>query len=236
VKSCSLAHWPAKSEGATSQIIIRESSMRLATTKKCAALFLIATTLGITPLQAGPFGGLVEELRLGGLAHDMPAIASQHETGAAINGEVRFVSPDFFSLILSPNPTVGIVIPTTSLATSSAYAGLNWTFERFGSFSIKPFFIDFFFGLSATNGNGNFDYKAYNAANPLTPVVEGNYKKYLGSRILFREALEIGYRFGSQQEHAVSIIFSHLSHGEILSNDSRNGGMDHLGVRYGYKF
>ncbi|MCK6449881.1 MAG: hypothetical protein L6R19_03320, partial [Alphaproteobacteria bacterium] len=47
----------------------------------------------------------VSELRFGILAHNKGPIASSTESGAQINMEARFRSPDIFKIILEPRPT-----------------------------------------------------------------------------------------------------------------------------------
>lgn len=184
------------------------------------------------PTKAEPIGGLIEELRLGVFDHDTGMIASGKEPGYAFNMELRTVSPSFLSYIWSPKPTIGVVLPYRAHTTNHGYAGLTWTFHPMGD----RFFVDFFFGLSYNDGNANFDYKPLKFQVPPVIVDERVQKKYVGSHVLFRESLEIGYRLGEKKQHAVSAYISHLSHGQILSKDGRNSGMDHVGVRYGYKF
>ena len=110
-----------------------------------------------------------------------------------------------------------------------AYGGLTWTVDLW-----EGFYTDLFFGMSLHNGNKSFDHFAALSSGAITN--DSGFEKYLGCSVLFREAVEIGYRFGESEKHAVSAMVSHLSHGELLCNDSRNAGMDHWGVRYGYKF
>ena len=56
-------------------------------------------------------------------------------------------------------------------------------------------------------------------------------KKSLGSRVLFRIPIEIGYALNNR--HRISILFDHVSNG-YLANP--NEGLDTFGLRYGYKF
>ena len=52
----------------------------------------------------------------------------------------------------------------------------------------------------------------------------------LGSKVLFRAAVGIGYRFG---KHRVSVIFDHVSNGKL---NEYNPGLNVYGIRYGYQF
>lgn len=58
-------------------------------------------------------------------------------------------------------------------------------------------------------------------------------RKALGGRVLFRESVEIGYRFGEAHRHAVSVMLSHISNAGIYE---RNEGMDTIAARYGIRF
>ena len=78
-------------------------------------------------------------------------------------------------------------------------------------------FVDFSLGFAVHNGNLN--------DNELG-------RKDLGSRVLFRESLELGWNFYNKD--SISIILDHVSHGHLLAD--ANEGMDSLGVRYGYRF
>ena len=47
------------------------------------------------------------------------------------------------------------------------------------------------------------------------------------------QALELGYRFGAERRHAVSLLLSHVSNAGIYE---RNEGMDTIAARYGIRF
>ncbi len=190
-----------------------------------------ADTPAKMPAKSTPFN--LYKLSLGAFEHDVDMIGASHEDGYAVNFEAQWMSPEFFNIIGAPRPTLGAVIALDNHTTQQAYAGLNWSSQHWFQ---SPFYIDGFFGLAALDGNGSFDPKEYNRQHLANPVNVKDSRKYVGSTLLFREAIEIGYRFGTKQEHGVSIIASHMSHGEILCDDSRNQGMDHYGVRYAYHF
>ncbi len=117
-------------------------------------------------------------------------------------------------LVLSPRPTLGASINTAG-DTSFLYTGLTW-----GGFVWKGLFIEGFFGLATHDGQ-------LNSHDP-----EPHDRRQLGSRVLFREAIEIGYRF--LDNHSVSIMLDHVSNAGLLAD--RNQGNDDVGLRYGYKF
>lgn len=163
---------------------------------------------------------LLAALRLGVLVQDINFIGTSFEDGQAINPEIQFAAPDFLDFVLSPRPTLGGTVSTAG-GTNTLYGGLNWHFRPFGQFEpFEPLFLDFFFGLSLHDGNSTDDNTADN--------------KTLGCDVLFRQALELGVEIADH--YTLSVMVSHLSHGEILCPGSRNRGMDHLGVRLGYEF
>ena len=111
-----------------------------------------------------------------------------------------------------------------------SYGGLDWTWQ-----SVSGFFAGFSFGLAYHTGN-------LEQATELCPAgttcaLPGN-RRYvdtgkvsLGSRILFRESLALGWRFGP---HRLALYGAHLSHGSIFDDD--NDGLNFVGLRYGYRF
>ncbi len=148
------------------------------------------------------------------LAQDIDFISSSFEDGQAINGEIQFNPPELFEIIYSPRPTLGGTVSTAG-GTNTLYGGLNWHFMPY-----EPLFFDFFFGFSLHDGNST----GMNTAD----------NKALGCDVLFREALELGVEM--DEHYTLSVMVSHVSHGEILCPDGHNRGMDHLGVRLGYEF
>jgi hypothetical protein len=57
------------------------------------------------------------------------------------------------------------------------------------------------------------------------------HQKRLGSRVLFRIPVEIGYAFGAH--HRLMFAFDHVSNAGLADP---NQGLDTVGVRYGYRF
>ena len=52
----------------------------------------------------------------------------------------------------------------------------------------------------------------------------------LGSMVVFRAAVGVGYRF---KKHRVSIMFDHISNGDF---NEYNPGLNVVGIRYGYRW
>lgn len=152
----------------------------------------------------------VSELRLGVFDHDVSFLGHGKESGADLNAEVLFRSPAFLEAIWAPRPHLGISVNTAG-DTSQAYAGLTWTYEP-----IKWLFIDF--SLGGTIHDGKLSYSGLD-------------RKELGSRVLFRESLSLGFRI--DERNSISIAFDHESNANLAS---QNEGLNNLGIRWGYRF
>lgn len=162
--------------------------------------------------DAGPWGGWLSELRLGLLAHNIGPIASAREDGAQINAELRFKPLPLFEYILSPRPHLGVSINTTG-DTSFLYLGLTWTWNI-----TDALFLDISFGGTIHDGW-------------LTSHEPDPDRRLMGSRLLFRESLELGYRF--LDHHSLSLMLDHVSNAGLVD---KNQGNDDVGLRYGYRF
>ncbi len=156
----------------------------------------------------------VSELRFGILAHNKGPIASKLEHGAQVNIEARFTSPDFMKILFEPRPTVGASLNTAG-DTSFLYGGLTW-----GGFLWKGLFVEGFFGMAVHNGELDSKDPEY--------LLD---RKQFGSRVVFREQVEVGYRF--LDVHSISFMVDHYSNAGWLA--TRNQGNDDFGLRYGYK-
>lgn len=162
--------------------------------------------------DTGPWGGWLSEFRLGILAHNIGPIASAREDGAQINAELRFKSPPLFEYILSPRPHIGASINTAG-DTSFLYLGLTWTWNI-----TDALFLDLSFGGAIHDGW-------------LTSHEPEPDRRLMGSRLLFRESLELGYRFFDR--HSLSLMLDHVSNAGL---SHKNQGNDDVGLRYGYRF
>ncbi|MFM1815825.1 MAG: hypothetical protein RLZ98_2520 [Pseudomonadota bacterium] len=154
---------------------------------------------------------LVNEVKLGVLAHDVPDLWSgfqREDRWADINAEVIFApSLPLFGGTLSP--ALGASINTNG-DTSRAYLDARWQLELPSSLFLG-------IGIGAAIHDGELD-----------PIDAG--RKALGSRVLFHVPLEIGLRL--DERNSISIYYEHYSNGELARY---NEGMDSLGVRYGRK-
>ncbi len=155
---------------------------------------------------------VLSEVRAGILRHDQGLYHSRKEPGTDVNLELLFRSPRWkpFDLLWSPRPHAGTSINLDG-NTSQIYGGFTW--------EVRPFpglFIDGSLGLSLHDGF-------------LQTIKEG--RAALGLRVLFRESIEIGYRFGSR--HGVSAFLDHISNAG-LGRD--NDGITNMGARYSFRF
>ncbi len=118
--------------------------------------------------------GLISEIRVGFLAHDIGPFSRNEEDGFDGNFEILFRSPSWLQKIWAPRPHLGLSV-NSSGDTSQAYMGLTWEWRFW-----RNWFIDFSLGGSI------------HAAKKTTTRID---RKKLGCRVLFRESLELGYIF-----------------------------------------
>ena len=176
--------------------------------RNVASLALVAALWVPTGSRAaeGPF----DEAKLGLIAHDVAIGAHREEGGVDINGEVLFVSPGFLSVILAPRPHFGVSINSDG-GNSYAYGGLTWTANFLGSF-----FADLGLGGAVHSG---------------PDISSDPHHKGLGTRFLFRESVEVGYRVTQRQ--SVALYLDHISNARL---GKRNPGLTNIGVRVGFAF
>jgi hypothetical protein len=175
------------------------------------ALFLPCA--GAQDLSGGALSSeLVYGIRLGVLAHDVGGLwsHSRAEGGIDINAEIVFKKP-------SLNLWQGMILPNLGVSansqgdTSKAYGGVLWEVV-----CDNGFFANTGAGLAVHNGQLESD--------------DANHKQ-LGSRVLFRIPLEVGFTIF--ERHRVSLMFDHMSNAYLAHP---NEGMDTIGVRYGIQF
>ncbi|MFQ5586560.1 MAG: acyloxyacyl hydrolase [Thermodesulfobacteriota bacterium] len=148
----------------------------------------------------------------GVLAHDVGNLWSgaHTEDGIDLNAEVTFAQPAFAFLSGTIRPNLGVTVNDRG-NTSKLYTGVIWEFDiLFGMF------INVGVGAALHNGE-------------LEAGVDD--KKGLGSRVLFRIPIEVG--FALNKHHRLSVAFAHASNAYLADP---NEGLDTLGLRYGYRF
>jgi lipid A 3-O-deacylase len=156
--------------------------------------------------------GWLHAIRLGVLAHDMDDLWSgtRKEGGVDLNTEIIFSRPNFSLLSGNIRPNLGASINTQG-DTSKVYGGILWELETKSGVFLN-------LGIGAAIHNGKIETNQED-------------KKSLGSRVLFRIPIEIGYRL--DEHHHFSVLFDHVSNGFLADS---NEGLDTLGLRYGYQF
>ena len=172
------------------------------------SVLALAAIAAAAPCRADD--ALVSEVRLGALRHDAGVFGNHKEGGVDGNAEFLFTSPALLEIIWAPRPHVGMSLNSRD-NTDQIYAGLTWSFDITGNL-----FAEFSEGGSVNNGyldKSNLDRKA------------------LGSHLLFRESLSLGWRFDDHSD--LSVMLDHISNAHLARY---NGGMDGLGLRYGYRF
>jgi hypothetical protein len=216
----------------TPSVFTKPSNAILPSTKK-TPFRVTALTTNTTPidhpsLSQKLLGGILSEVRIGTLLHDFGPFSSSKESGIDGNLEFLLTAPDLFNVIWSPRPIIGVSYNSNG-DTSQAYAGLEWEKKFWGEW-----FASFSLGGAVHDGH-------------LVGELDGRTgEKSLGCRILFREALGLGYRFLGK--HAIMLHFDHISNASLCKKNTANGqrlgrhtvtineGLENFGIRYGYLF
>ena len=215
--------WPgtgaAQSAGTTSpaSVTVQVAPTQNAPSVQTAEVVQTAQANAPQPPPSPAAVKILDEFKLGFLAHDVGIGGHHKEDGYDLNGEILFASPTFFKYIWSPRPMFG-VDGNLNGKTSFYYAGLawDWVFWRPGWGRNDGFFIDPAVGGSVNDGK--------------ISTTDPN-RKSMGSHVLFREGLDLGYRFNSMV--SLSSFIDHSSNAGIAN---RNEGITNFGMRVGFKF
>jgi lipid A 3-O-deacylase len=181
----------------------------------CAIGWLV---LALTPPPARA-AGVVDEVWVGGFAHDIVHGGGGGESGSA----------DFQIEVDSPQPAVlrGIGAPRLNATFSANSAGqtnfgsVGFTWDRGLTSRLRG---SFDLGVALTDGV---------TGAHLPPGANIHDRPVLGSKALFREALGLDWR--TSDRWSVGVEFVHLSNGNIFAH-GHNDGVNDLGLRLGYKF
>ena len=146
------------------------------------------------------------------LAHDVDNLWSgaRKEGGVDLNVEVILNRPHLELPTGSVRPNFGVTVNDRG-DTSKFYVGLIWEVDL-------PSGIFMSVGVGAALHDGELE--AGRGA-----------RKGLGSRLLFRIPIEVGYALS--RRHRLSVAFAHVSNAYLADP---NEGLDVLGLRYGYRF
>ncbi len=203
------------------------SGERLSRSGVAIASAAVVFGLCLVPVPASGQNALaIDEVKLGILAHDV-GFAGGKEGGVDANGEVLLHSPiddrtaalvePWLRWLMQPRPHLGFEVNASGY-TNQFYLGGTWTWvllrPQLTSADALEFGISF--GPSFNDG-------LIRAHQPD--------RKSLGSHVLFRESLELGYRFAPP--YAVSLFFDHVSNGGLAKE---NQSINNAGMRFGIKF
>lgn len=193
---------------------------------RAAAVAAIGISALATTGDVRADAGIVDEVKIGVLYHDIGIFGDNFEEGADINLEVLFTSPDLFydaerpnwlNRLLNPRPHLGASINSDG-DTSQIYFGVTWHQDLFVDLARPDDGIFFAFGAGGAVHDGKLD-------------TNDPDRKSLGSRVLFHLSMELGYRF--TQHLSASIYGEHSSNANLAK---RNEGYDNLGLRLGIAF
>jgi lipid A 3-O-deacylase len=177
----------------------------------------VALVFAVLAGSAAAQSRVIDEVKIGVLAHDVALFDEHVENGADINFETLFVSPDFLSFIGSPRPHLGGSVNTAG-NTDTGYFGLTWSITLFENL-LAPgddVFANATFGGAFQNGY-------------ISTAPPGH--KALGSWALFRESFELGYQVTPL--FSVSAFVDHMSNANLAP---QNAGLTDAGIRFGFKF
>lgn len=175
--------------------------------RKLLAILLVLYAL---PARADLSEARLSEVRLGIMAHDAGVFGVRKEDGVDGNVELLFESPAILEAIWAPRPHIGLNLNFGG-DTSQAYAGLSWSWMP-----VERWFVEFSFGGAVHDGK-------------LSTLDRD--RKELGSRVLFRESLSLGFHI--DRNHSVMVTLDHISNANLADH---NEGVDTLGLRWGYRF
>ena len=183
------------------------------------ALGVVASVL-LAPTRAAAQTKLIDEVKIGALSHDVGFLTHHVESGADVNLEILFTAPDMLSIIGSPRPHVGADI-NTSGNTSDGHFGLTWGWTLLPSL----------FGGGAVFVNGSLGGAVHDGFTGTKTSVAPPGRKLLGSAVLFRESIELGYQITPMV--SISGLLDHISNANLAP---RNAGITSAGARLGFKY
>jgi lipid A 3-O-deacylase len=189
-------------------------------------LVALGATIALAPVAASAQNLSYNEVKFGVLAHDVHFLGGK-EHGVDLNPEILLQSPFsdawvatvpwYLQWMAQPRPTVGGEINTSGF-TDQAYFGATWTWQLARNV-LQPndgVVLGFFFGPGFNDGD---------------IIGKKPDRKSLGSHVLFREALELGYRITPLVQ--ISAFVDHVSNGGLAK---QNEAINDVGVRFGFRF
>jgi len=179
-----------------------------------ALMIVVAALGGSLPAKAGDATGTRDFAGwsiYGGVgASNAGLFTSGDVDGALINAEVRAPALDAPWWLFSPRPTLGVDIATEDKLISDAYAGLTFTFLKYGDLS-----------LEGQLGGSIHDAKLKNDPSG----------RDLGCHALFHLGLDVDWRM--TENWSAQLYASHMSNADLCDD---NNGYESAGLRVGYHF
>ena len=166
-----------------------------------------AAALELSEIRLGVWSNDVAFTGRSGLSFPNP-FRHRREGGANLNVELLLVSPGILHVIGAPRPRAGVSI-NTSGATNDVYVDLDWRY-------------DFRFGLFGEAGLGGLWHDG--------ELRDAPGRSELGSRFLFHESLELGWRL--RDRYDLSLAWEHMSNASLARP---NQGIDRFGLRLGWR-
>jgi hypothetical protein len=186
---------------------------------RTALLSCLALATITAPLAAR--AGVLDEVWIGGLAHDVTDIGNGKESGTAdVQLEVDSTRPSLLRFLGAPRLNAVLALNSAGLSNFGA-VGLTWDHRLVGRIYGS---IDL--GIGLTDG----------VTSPppgwAGAQIERN-RLWLGSKVLFREAVGADWRFADHW--SIGAEFVHMSNGMVLGH-TYNEGITDAGIRLGYRF
>ena len=179
--------------------------------------------------RANPY---IPELKIGFLLHDVGRSFEDSNT-LSLNLELVWSDLEYWSfdskfveVLLNPVPMIGGTVNTAG-GVNTFYAGVAWPWEYDIGIVVTNSF-----GVSLNDGRTERD--TFACPPTVQCPLAGNRdfvpvnEPVLGSNVLFRYGLDIGYRI--DEVHTISAYFSHISNAGLAEE---NNGMNFVGIRYG---
>ena len=168
--------------------------------------------------RAGP----IDEVGVGAYGHDVNDLGRGKESNTEdLQLEVDTARPPILRLIGAPRLNAFVSI-NSARESDFAGAGLVWDRRLLGQL----------YG-SLDVGAGYTDGVLGPPTDPAAAAATERRRLYLGSRILFREAIGVDWRFSPYW--AVGAQFWHASNGRVIGNNF-NESINDAGLRLGYRF
>ncbi len=190
------------------------------------AVLCLAAVAFLAPAAARAQNLTYGEVKFGVLAHDVHFLGGK-EHGIDLNPEIILPSPvddawaaglpPYLAWMVQPRPTIGGEINTSGF-TDQAYFGATWSWQL-ASNVVQPddgIVLSYFFGPGFNDGDIVGD-----RARPQEPRLH----------VLFREALDLGYRI--TPVYTISAHIDHVSNGGLAK---QNESLNDVGVRFGVRF